>query len=162
MASFGHTFDASTVEPTAAFEVLPPGKYLAQVVASEMRPTKDGLGQYLFLELDILEGQYAGRKLFDRLNLVNANPDTVQMAQRSLSALCRAAGKMQVSNSEQLHLIPIHIDVKVKPPKGQYSESNSIRYLAESAPAATPQTVAAPMRPSAPVGSASLPWKRQG
>lgn len=166
MASFGHTFDASTVEPTAAFEILPPGKYLAQVVASEMRPTKDGLGQYLFLELDILEGQYAGRKLFDRLNLVNNNPDTVQMAQRSLSALCRAAGKMQVSNSEQLHLIPILIDVKVKPPKGQYGESNSIRYLAESATAAAPQAVAATMRPGAPTtpavstSSASLPWKR--
>ena len=166
MASFGHTFDASTVEPTAAFEILPPGKYLAQVVASEMRPTKDGLGQYLFLELDILDGQYAGRKLFDRLNLVNNNPDTVQMAQRSLSALCRAAGKMQVSNSEQLHLIPIIIDVKVKPPKGQYGESNSIRYLAESAPPAA-QSFAAPARtaataaPAAPANSASLPWKRQ-
>jgi hypothetical protein len=89
------------------------------------------------------------------------------MAQRSLSALCRAAGKMQVSNSEQLHLIPIHIDVKVKPPKGQYGESNSIRYLAESAPAATPQTMATPMRPgpvvsAAPAGNATLPWKRQG
>ena len=57
--------------------------------------------------------------------------------------------------------------VKVKPPKGQYGESNSIRYLAESAPAA-PQSMAAPMRPGAPANpavatsSASLPWKRQG
>ena len=118
MAVFAQTFDAANVDPNAGFELYPAGKYLVQIIASEMRPTKDGLGQYLFLELDILEGQYAGRKLFDRLNLVNNNPDTVQMAQRSLSALCRAAGKMQVSNSEQLHLIPIHIDVKVKPPKG--------------------------------------------
>jgi hypothetical protein len=167
MASFGHTFDASTVEPTTAYEVLPPGKYNVQVVASEMRPTKDGLGQYLFLELDILEGQHAGRKLFDRLNLVNANQDTVQMAQRSLSALCRAAGKMQVSNSEQLHLIPIFIDVKVKPPKGQYGESNSIRYLAESTPPAaqpfaTPARTATQAALAAPASSASLPWKRQG
>ena len=173
MASFGHTFDASTVEPTTPFEILPPAKYLAQVVASEMRPTKDGLGQYLLLELDILEGPYAGRKLFDRLNLVNANPDAVQMAQRSLSALCRAAGKMQVSNSEQLHLIPIQIDVKVRPPKGQYGESNSIRYLSTSdtppvvspSPSSAPAAAAQPTgfaRPAAPAATSTLPWARQG
>ena len=175
MASFGHTFDASTVEPSTPFDVLPPAKYLVQVVASEMRPTKDGLGQYLLLELDVLEGQYAGRKLFDRLNLVNANPDAVQMAQRSLSALCRAAGKMQVSNSEQLHLTPIRVEVKVRPPKGQYGESNSIRYLTSSdaPPAAAHTPPAAPVAPTPPTGHArpaaplapatgSLPWARQG
>ena len=173
MASFGHTFDASTVEPTTPFEVLPPGKYLVQVVASEMRPTKDGMGQYLLLELDVLDGQCAGRKLFDRLNLVNANPDTVQMAQRSLSALCRAAGKMQVSNSEQLHLIPLMVDVKVRPPKGQYGESNSIRYLSTSdvppvvppTPPSPPAAAAQPAsfaRPAGPATNSTLPWKRQG
>ena len=169
MASFGHTFDASTVEPTAPFDVLPPGKYRVQLVASEMRPTKDGMGQYLLLELDILEGQYAGRKLFDRLNLVNANPDAVQMAQRSLSALCRAAGKMQVSNSEQLHLIPLMIDVKVRPPKGQFGESNSVRYLSTPdlppvVPPSPPSVAAQPTgfaRPAAPAATSTLPWKRQ-
>ena len=69
MASLGQVFDASTVEPNIPFEVLSPGKYLAQIVASEMRATKDGAGQYLNLELDILDGQYSGRKLFDRLDL---------------------------------------------------------------------------------------------
>ena len=173
MASFGHTFDASTVEPTTPFDVLPPGKYRVQLVASEMRPTKDGMGQYLLLELDILEGQYTGRKLFDRLNLVNANPDAVQMAQRSLSALCRAAGKMQVSNSEQLHLIPLMIDVKVRPPKGQFGESNSVRYLStpDLPPVVSPSPVTAPAavaqptgfaRPAAPAATSTLPWARQG
>lgn len=171
MASFGHTFDASAIEPSTGYEVLPPGKYLAQIVASEMRVTKDGHGQYLYLEVDILEGQYAGRKLFDRLNLVNANPDTVQIAQRTLSSICRAVGKMQVSNSEQLHLIPLIADVRVRPPKGMYGESNSIRYLPRNAVPATAPTAAAPTAPIAarPVTAAptstpaanGLPWKRQ-
>ena len=173
MASFGQTFDASAVEPSN-YDVLPPGKYLAQIIASEMRATKDGNGQYLYLELDILDSQHAGRKLFDRLNLVNANPDAVQMAQRTLSSICRAVGKWQVSNSEQLHLIPLIADVRVRPPKGQYGESNSIRYLprtpaaanaASFAPATAPvqataartPVVAPPMAPAAN----GLPWKRQ-
>jgi hypothetical protein len=177
MASLGQTFDASSIEPSNGYEIYPPGKYLyppgkylAQITHSEMRVTKDGNGQYLYLELDILEGQYAGRKLFDRLNLVNANPDTVQIAQRTLSSICRAVGKLQVSNSEQLHLIPLIADVRVRPPKGMYGESNSIRYLPRSGvsqPAATPAAAPAPAArtgvvatPNAPAAN-GLPWKRQ-
>lgn len=173
MASFGHTFDASSVEPSNGYDVLPPGKYLSQIVASEMRATKDGHGQYLYLEVDVLEGKYAGRKLFDRLNLVNSNPDAVQIAQRTLSSICRAVGKLQVSNSEQLHLIPLIADVRVRPPKGMYGESNSIRYLPRSdsaANAASFSTPSAPMQVAkvvavAPPQSAAangMPWKRQG
>lgn len=172
MASLGHTFDASTVQPNSVYEVLPPGRYLSQIVQSEMRPTKDGMGQYLYLEVDILEGQYQGRKLFDRLNLVNQNAETVQIAQRTLSSICRAVGKMQVSNSEQLHLIPLIVDVRVRPPKGMYGESNSLRYLPRSpgavpvAPVASAPAVAAPAyRPVAPAVTAAangLPWKKQG
>lgn len=171
MASFGQTFDASSIEPSNGYDVLPPGKYLAQIVASEMRVTKDGLGQYLYLEVDILDGQYAGRKLFDRLNLINANPDAVQIAQRTLSSICRAVGKLQVSNSEQLHLIPLIADVRVRPPKGMYGESNSIRYLPRNASPAPMPAAPAPTAPIAarPVTAAptstpaanGLPWKRQ-
>lgn len=176
MAIFAQTFDANSVEPSN-FDVFPAGKYLAQIVSSEMRPTKDGRGQYLFLELDILEGQFAGRKLFDRLNLVNDNPDTVDIATRTLSSICRATGQMQVKDSEQLHLIPLIADVRVRPPKGQYGESNSIRYLPRNAAAApatrapvaypsapAPATAPAPQpQPATPVAPAAggLPWQRQ-
>ena len=163
MASFGQTFDASAVEPLGNYEVLPPGKYVAQIIASEMRPTKDGAGQYLYLEIDILEGAARGRRLFDRLNLINGNPEAVLIAQRTLSSICRAVGKLQVSNSEQLHLLPLVADVKVRPPKGQYGESNSIRYLPCSGVAAphAPAALAAPraMAP-APAAANPMPWKR--
>lgn len=176
MAIFAQTFDANSVEPSN-FDVYPAGKYLSQIVSSEMRPTKDGRGQYLFLELDILEGPFAGRKLFDRLNLVNDNPDTVDIATRTLSSICRATGQMQVKDSEQLHLIPLIADVRVRPPKGQYGESNSIRYLPRNAAAApatrapvayasapAPATAPAPQpQPATPVAPAAggLPWQRQ-
>ena len=159
MASFGETFDATTVEPNSGYEVLPPGNYLVQIAASEMRATRDGAGQYLLLELDVLEGQYAGRKLFDRIHLVNANVEAVQIAQRTLSAICRAVGKMQVSNSEQLHLIPMRASVRVRPPKGNYGESNTIRYLPREAGATPASRPAAP--PSAPADG-RLPWTRKG
>ncbi|MCB1372403.1 MAG: DUF669 domain-containing protein [Rhodobacteraceae bacterium] len=169
MAHLGATFDATTVDPAAGFELFPAGQYVAQIVSSEMRPTKDGGGQYLWLELDILEGPLQGRKLFDRLNLVNASAQTVEIAQRTLSAICHATGRLQVQDSQELHLIPMIADVKVKPPKNGYGESNKVHYLPldrgvaaqprPAAPAGTPPSQ--PSRPAAPTGGfANAPWKR--
>jgi hypothetical protein len=175
MANLGTTFDATNIEPAKPFEVLPPGKYPAQIVNSETRVTKDGGGQYLWLELDVLEGPLAGRKLFDRLNLVNASAQTVEIAQRTLSAICHATGRLQVQDSAELHLIPMIADVTVKPPKNGYGESNKVHYLPlergagvapakPGAPAAAttpPQPPARPAAPSTPAaGFASAPWKR--
>jgi hypothetical protein len=169
MAHLGATFDASSVDPNASYPVLPPGQYVVQIVASEMRPTKTGQGQCLVLELDILEGSHTGRKLFDRLNLVNANPQTVEIAQRALSAICHATGRMQVQDSEELHLIPMLADVTVQPPKNGYAESNRIRYrplekaVPQQRPASTPRPQApSPAQPDRPAatGFATAPWKR--
>ena len=172
MARLNEAFDATAVEPNKPFEPLPPGRYVVQIVNSEMRPTKDGMGQLLWLELDVLEGEYAGRKLFDRLNLINNNPTTVEIAQRTLSAICHAVGKMQVDDSEQLHLIPLIADVRVQPPKNGYDASNTFRYMPLEqqplprpvAPAARPAVAA---RPAAPVASpvpaaktGTAPWRR--
>ena len=170
MAHLGATFDASTVDPATGFELIPPGKYVAQIVSSEMRPTKDGGGQYLWLELDVLEGALQGRKVFDRLNLVNASAQTVEIAQRTLSAICHATGRMQVQDSQELHLIPMIADVTIRPPKNGYGESNKVHYLplergaaAQPRPQTTAPATAAPAtRPNAPAagGFASAPWKR--
>jgi hypothetical protein len=165
MARFDTSFDATSVEPTTAQELLPAGKYRAQIVESEMRVTKNGMGQFLWLMLDILEGEHKGRKIFDQLNLVNPNPTTVEIAQRTLSAICHATGKMHVSDSEELHLIPMTIQVKVRPPKNGYGESNAVAYLppdrAAAARAAKPAS-AAPATPAAPPKMASAPWNKKG
>ena len=181
MAQFDTAFDASSVDPATAYEVLPAGRYQVQIVESDLRVTKDGTGQYLWLMMDILEGEYQGRKVFDQLNLVNRSAQTVEIAQRTLSAICHATGKMQVSDSEELHLIAMTITVTVEPPKNGFGERNRIRYLTPEAaakasgkPAATPNrpqrpAAAAPAAPPAPASTAtptprpgSAPWKRQG
>lgn len=166
MARFDTSFDATSVEPTTAYELLPAGKYKAQIVESEMRVTKNGMGQFLWLMLDILEGEHKGRKIFDQLNLVNPNPTTVEIAQRTLSAICHATGRLQVNDSEELHLIPMTIQVKIRPPKNGYGESNAIAYLPPergSTAAARPATPAPdPAVSTAPPKMASAPWNRKG
>jgi hypothetical protein len=76
-------FNAHEVEPTASFEAIPAGKYLAAITDSEMKPTKNGSGSYLQLTFTILEGEYKGRVVWARLNLVNPNQTAVKIAQGS-------------------------------------------------------------------------------
>lgn len=166
MASLGTTFDAHTVEPNAPRDILPPGDYLLQIIRSEMKATKNRSGHYLELEMDVLDGVAAGRKLWDRLNLVNQNQQAADIANRTLSAICHATGQMTVSDSEQLHFKPMIAKVAVRPAGPdktgtQRDAQNEIKGY--SAPnSARPAT--APRATPAPAGAAAAPkqapWRR--
>lgn len=143
-------FNAATVEPSQDFEPIPAGKYLAVIIESEMKPTKNGNGQYLQLTLQILEGPYKGRYVWARLNLHNANPTTVQIARQELSAICRAVGVMQPGDSVELHNIPLVITVKLKKRDDTGDMTNEVRGYAkrEAAPgSATPAQATNPTPP---------------
>lgn len=117
-------FNAHEVEPQAPMETLPAGDYQAIISASEMKPTKNAGGEYLELTFTVLEGEYKGRKIWSRLNLVNANQQAVDIARRELSAVCHATGVMQITDSVQLHDKPLTIVVKVAKDK---NDPNVIR-----------------------------------
>ena len=169
MARFDNSFDATGIEPAAGYDVLPAGKYVAQIIESEMRVTSNGMGQFLWLMLDILDGPLQGRKAYDQLNLINPNPTTVEMAQRTLSAICHATGQLHVSDSEDLHFKPMTIRVSIRKPKDGGQERNQIRYLVpKDEPAPVPPRPAAPQRPvrpavgttpTAPSRTTAAPWK---
>ncbi len=173
MANLGGTFDANAVEPSAPREILPPGDYTVQIVESEMADTKAGNGQMLKLTMDIIDGPHTGRKLWDRLNLVNPNAQAVEIAQRTLSAICHATGQLTVSDSEQLHFKPMVAAVKVKPAGndkfGVYREAqNEVSGYkpagsasARPAPAGQPQQrQAAPPPAQSKPATAAPPWRR--
>jgi hypothetical protein len=122
-----NNFDANVIEPTGRFDPLPLGEYPVMISASEMKTTKNGEGQYLQITFDVVEGEYAGRKVFDRLNLVNKNEQTQEIAQRALSAICRCVGILHPKNSEELHDKPMVIKVGIRPAKDGFEESNSVK-----------------------------------
>ena len=108
-------FDASKVEPSGAFEPLPAGDYPVVIIESKMKKTKDGNGEYLELKLQVASGKYQNRQLFDRLNLINANDQAVQIAKGTLSAICRAVNVLTPNDSSELHNRKLLATVKVKP-----------------------------------------------
>ena len=146
-------FNAHEVEPSASLEAITAGKYLAGITDSEMKATKNGGGSYLQLTLTILEGQYKGRVLWARLNLVNPNQTAVKIAQSELSAVCRAVGVMTPRDSCELHNIPLLITVKVKKREDTGDLANEVKgFEPKSAAAGKPQ--------QAQQSSTTPPWRR--
>lgn len=143
-------FNASTVQPSEPFDVLPAGWYNVRITGSENKPTKDGHGSYLALTLTVMDGPAAGRKIFDRLNLNNKNPKAVEIAYQTLSAICHATGVIQLQDSTQLHGIPMQVKVKIKPAEGQYSEGNETAGYKKIEGGAIPGAPAAPAWAAAP------------
>lgn len=179
MAQLNDTFDATGVAPAAPMELLPPGRYDAQIVNSEMRATRAGNGQYLWLEMDVTEGPHQGRKIWDQLNLVNQSQQTVEIAQRTLSAICHAVGQLQVSDSEQLHFRPLAVTLAVEPDgrdkhlaAHEQRKQNRVKGYAPlggaaparpaTAPASAPRSATPPPARPTPAASTTPPWRRAG
>lgn len=159
-------FNAAEVEPQNSFDPLPAGWYPVAITDSEFKPTKKNDGQYLQLEYTVLEGEYEGRRVWDRLNLDNPNQTAVEIAQRSLSAICRAVGVMTPTDSTELHDRPFEVKLSVKPAKGEYEPSNEVkgyRAMGEAAAPTAPPSSAA-TRPgragAAASGAKTPPWKK--
>ncbi len=118
-------FNAMEVE-SASFEVLPPGVYTAIIISSGMEVTKAGTGKFLKLELQIEDGEFHNRRVFDRLNLVNPNPIATQIARAELSSICRAVGVLTPQDSSELHGKPLRIKVSVRITE-EYGEQNEVK-----------------------------------
>ena len=134
MASLNGNFNARTVPPAAPRDMIPPAKYVMQIVKSERKPTRGGDGEFIQLELDILDGEFKGRKVWDMLNKWNPNPQTVKIADETLSAICHATGVLDLSDTEQLHFRPMLVKVVVDPggpdkknPQKIHEPSNKIK-----------------------------------
>ena len=167
MAFLGGTFDATQVEPQGDYSPVPPGEYKVSITSSEFVETKGGNGHMLKLEIEILEGDQAGRKLFDRLNLDNPNAQAVEIAQRQLSAICHAVGKLSVSDSDELHGLPMVAVVKVDQPRTgkdgkEYGASNAIKSYKAIGNGFVAAPAASGFKPAAPAATSakSAPWKK--
>ena len=161
-------FDASQVDPSSSYDTFPKGDYLLCIRSTDIKPTKAGTGHYLEYEAEVLEGQYAGRKIFGRINIANQNPTAEEIGQRELSGLWRAVGVMQVSDSTQLHDKPFIGAVGIEVDKtGQYDDKNIIKKFKASAlapamggAAPTPvgqQAAPAPVAPAQGVANTAPP-----
>jgi len=106
-------FNAAEVDPNEGFSPIPASDYDVIITESELKNTKDGKGKRLALKLQILNGQYQNRILFDGLNLVNASEAAQKIGKGTLSSICRAVNVLTPNDGSDLHNIPLKATVKI-------------------------------------------------
>jgi hypothetical protein len=158
-------FNASDYQPRAEVGAVPAGKYLCIAEDTERKNTKNEEAQYLQITWQIIEGEYKGRKIFERLNLwkaqggdwVRRTDDAGTIAGQTMSGILMALGIATIRNHEELRGKKAFLKVKVRKSE-EYGDSNDVQnhYPASGAtPAAAP--VSAP--PAAPTGNGGgAPW----
>lgn len=139
MAKLDFDFNASEIEDRPGFETYPVGDYIAEVTASDYRDTKAGTGKYIYLEFTILDGEFAGRKYFERLNVQNENKIAMDIANSNLKDLLTACGihGKPFNDTMSLHNKPVMLKIGVDKKGG-----NTVRFK--------PAKGGATARPTAP------------
>jgi len=149
-------FDANQVDPAAGRDPIPAGKYLVAITSTEMKPTRNGAGQYLECEYQVLDGQHKGRRVWSRHTLHHPSEQTVQIARGELSAICRAVGVMTPRDSAELHNLPLVITVRVKNREDNGEPTNEVSSWAKKDVA-----TGAPQQAGDPGGPAKPAWMRR-
>lgn len=105
MAKLNQTYVTADIPEPMEFGTVPPDDYKMMVTDSSEKATdgKNGAGKMVVLEIDIQDGEYAGRKIWKNFNIENPNPKAVDIAMRELGALARAVGVASLSDTEQVH-----------------------------------------------------------
>lgn len=169
-------FNATQYDPyQAGMDIFETGEYTFQIIGSEVKPTRSGNGQMLVFTLSCLDEGLVGRRLTIRLNIVNANPQAVDIAFRELSAISHVCGILNWQDTQQLHGRPFRVRVEKVPrsddptkfgnevkgyldingqPPGKNGASAS---AAPAAPTAPPVPPAAPPHFAPPQNGASAP-----
>lgn len=151
MAQFNFNASAHQATATPARSPLPKGTYSAIVMDSSIKPTKAGDGQYIELVLQVIDGQYAGRRVWERLNVSNPNKKAEDIALSALQSLCNAVGVTVLNDTTQLHDKPfaLVLDIDRKEP-----DRNRVMGYQSAAWADAPKQTA----PAA--ASSKKPWER--
>jgi len=146
-------FDAREFEPTKSFEPLPNGNYTAAITNTAEKATRSGNGSYLELTFQILEGEFSGRNIWERLNLNNPSKNAVEISRQRLSEICQAVGIYTPNDSSELQNIPLTIAIVNKKRADTGEMRNEIKSFSA-------KSTAAPMPAASGDPSSVPPWKR--
>ena len=148
-------FDASTID-TTSHDPIKSGTYEAVITDSEIKANRANTGKGLNLTFEILsEGTAKGRKVWAWINFQHQNQDAQRIGQEELARVCKAVGVSQLTDSEQLHNIPLMITVDVD--RNDATRNVIKAYKAKEAATVAGGTATLPANSSA---SGAAPWAR--
>ncbi|AEX56078.1 hypothetical protein KL1_00032 [Burkholderia phage vB_BceS_KL1] len=130
MAQLIQAFNPMQFDPTQGVGSLPIGKHPVVIESDEVKANKANDGGYLQFNLRIIDGPHAGTTGAYRLNLYHSNQQTVEIANRQLSAICHVTGVFQLgangSDTSVLHNIPFLVEVGPQKNDASYTEIKKV------------------------------------
>ena len=172
---FPETFDPTTQEGNS-WDVLPASEYVAQAVEASIQQPHSGDGYYLALTWKIIEGDYEGRQVWQRITYLHSSEQAQTIGRKMLKDLCVATGVAeQVDDAEVFLFKPVRIRLGIERDKqGVYPDKNRIsRILPLEAKSEEPEQPEQPAKPVAatkvasaaktpkPAPASPAPWHAQ-
>lgn len=147
-------FDLSDYEfkSSSSFEPLPPGDYTAIITDSSLKATKSGSGEYIALTMEIIDGPHSGRRIWENLNVYNANKQAEDIARSALKSIFAAVNKPNERDTEEAHHIPFKLSLAIDrkdPTRNRVMGYSPMNGASKPAPSS-----------AAPTPSAKKPWER--
>jgi hypothetical protein len=150
--------DLGSVEPAQDFSPIPAGTYNVVPVEFTLNDTKDGAGKVVKARFEVADGQYAGKPIFENINIQNRSETAVSIGKKTLSSLLSAVG-INVNQPTTMGLIRSTIGKRVaakvaveQDKTGQYAAQNRIKAILPASNAPAQQAAPRPQqRTPAPV-----------
>lgn len=95
-------------------EPIPNGKYKAIVTAASRQHTKSGKGWFWALTFTIAEGQYEGRSVVHRFNMVNPSAEATEIGRRHMRRYLDCIGNLAPASEDDLCNIAVSIETECK------------------------------------------------
>jgi len=122
---------SNTEDYGGSFAAIKDGQHPAMITECTMKDTKAG-GKMLSLTIEVIDGESKGRKVWDNLNVVNANETAQNIAHSKLKGYFTAVGKPEATEEGELLRVPIGIKTKTKTNKEGYE--NTDIYILDEVP----------------------------
>ena len=157
MASLGQSVNVNEIEERSSFDPIPTGRYHLGISKADVKDCKEPSNKMVVIEFIVKGGNFDGRLLWARLNIINSNQTAQEIAWKELGEIGRSIGLTTLSDTEQLPGRELYGDVIVEPGDGKYGPSNRIKkYLPLSAGGQAPMAAAGQSADAAP----KKPWEK--
>jgi hypothetical protein len=109
------------------FNPIPRGEYRLKAIEAEEFDTKAGDGSYIRAVFEVIDGQFARRKIFQNFNVNNPSEEAQKIGRGQIFAWRYACNRPDVMDTDQLLEIPFIGMVDIEDGKGGYGPNNRIR-----------------------------------
>lgn len=155
MAFLGQTYNAEDLPQSQGnFDPIPDGWYSAAVESCELKDTSKG-GKMLSFCYNVTGPNFAGRKVWDNINIINKNPKAEEIGRSQMGDIMRAAGLGNVQDTDQF--IGANIQIKVRTEKSEGYDPRNVVKGWKALEGGAPAIGGGSSSPSAVSGGSSAP-----